>query len=101
MLQKSFNKNKTNCKVTFRFQPEQEVETVQLVGDFNEWGQTKQHFLKKRKDGSYSLTLSLKPKQDYEYRFFVNDQDWFTDPSADEVRWNTYGSQNSVVTMAS
>jgi len=101
MLKKSFNKKQNTYKVTFRFEPESDVETVQLLGDFNEWGQKKQHFLKKRKNGSYSLTLSLKPQQSYEYRYFIDDKQWVTDTSADSIRWNIFGSQNSVVSIDS
>ena len=96
MLSKAYNKNKTYCKVTFRLTPENEVKEVQLVGDFNGWGAEKKQLLKKRKNGSYSLTLSLKSAADYQYRYLI-DGVWATDEEADAVVWNTFGSQNAQV----
>ena len=96
MVSKSYNKKKTYCKVTFRHKPVSEVQEVQILGDFNEWGTKKKQLLKKRKDGTFSLTLSLKSQADYQYRFLV-DGAWVTDTQADAVVWNTYGSQNAQV----
>ena len=55
MLKKTYTKNKSKCKVTFKFEPSEEnpqIETIQVVGSFNGWGQQKKHFLKKRKNGN-------------------------------------------------
>ena len=57
MLKKTYTKNKSKCKVTFKFEPAEEstqINTIQVVGSFNGWGQEKKHFLKKRKDGTKS-----------------------------------------------
>ena len=96
MINKTYNSKKTNCKVTFRYQPEESAEEVQLLGDFNQWGEKKRQFLKKRKDGSFSLTLNLKPNQSYQFRYLV-DGSWVTDVEADNMIWNSFGSQNALV----
>ena len=96
MINKTYNNKKTNCKVTFRYHPEDKVEEVQLLGDFNQWGEKKKQFLKKRKDGSFSLTLNLKPNKSYQFRYLV-DGLWVTDVEADNMIWNIFGSQNALV----
>ena len=99
MIKKTYNKNKSKCKVTFKFSPQTEssIETVQVVGNFNSWGTKKKQFLKKRKDGSYSLSLNLNAQSSYEYRFLINDKEWYTDDNADQCIWNIYGSQNALI----
>lgn len=98
MIQKEYNKDQTNCKITFRYTPEDSsAETVQLLADFNLWGEKKKHFLKKRKDGSFRLTLSLPSQKSYEFRYLINGEEWVTDTEADKCTWNIYGSKNGII----
>ena len=99
MLKKTYTKNKSKCKVTFKFEPTEEVQvdTIQVVGSFNGWGNEKKHFLKKRKDGTYSLSVNLNSESSYEYKYLVNENEWYTDSNAENLVWNIYGSQNALL----
>ena len=100
MLKKTYTKNKSKCKVTFKFEPtdnNEQIDTIQVVGSFNGWGKQKKHFLKKRKDGTYSLSVNLSAESTYEYKYLVNDSQWYTDNNAENYVWNIYGSQNALV----
>jgi hypothetical protein len=50
-----------------------------------------------RKDGSFSLTLSLPSGQQYRYRYLLNGDRWENDPAADGYVSNPYGSDDSLV----
>jgi 1,4-alpha-glucan branching enzyme len=50
-----------------------------------------------RKDGSFSLTLSLPSGQQYRYRYLLNGERWENDPAADGYASNPYGSDDSLV----
>ena len=100
MLKKTYTKNKSKCKVTFKFEPTVEstqIETIQVVGSFNGWGRLKKHFLKKRKDGTYSLSVNLNSDASYEYKFLLNESEWRTDNNAEGHIWNIYGSKNALI----
>ena len=102
MLKKTYSKNKSKCKVTFKFDPAGEnanIDTIQVVGSFNGWGQLKKHFLKLRKDGSYSLSVNLESDSSYEYKYLVNENEWFNDNKAEGHVWNIFGSQNALLVV--
>ena len=99
MIKKSYNKNKSNCKVTFQYSPEESetIETIQVLGNFNLWGDEKKLFLKKRKDGTFSNSINLAAQNEYEFRYLINEKTWITDKDADRCVWNIYGSQNALI----
>ena len=97
MLKKNYTKTGKFCRVTFKFRPEDEADSIQLVGDFNEWGTKKKQMLKKCKDGSFSLTVSLPANSDYHFRYLCNEKNWQNDEEADGYEWNKFGSKNAVV----
>ncbi len=98
MLKKQFLKTKKECKVTFTLQ-NIEAETAALVGQFNNWDQYS-HPMKKAKDGSFSVTVNLPKDQEFEFRYFVNGEEWHNDTEADKYVPNQYGEMNSVVTTS-
>jgi cyclomaltodextrinase / maltogenic alpha-amylase / neopullulanase len=55
---------------------------VHLAGTFNHWSHTQTPMLDIG-NGIYSVTLDLAPGL-YHYKFLVNDDQWFADPSADK-----------------
>ena len=96
MLKKSYSKSKKYCRVTFRYTPENEVEKVVVLGDFNGWGKDG-HDLKKRKDGSYSITLSLPANKDYKFRYLIDDSEWTNDTEADDYVQNPFGAEDALL----
>jgi 1,4-alpha-glucan branching enzyme len=84
-------------RITFRLHAP-EASQVFLVGDFNGWN-TEAHPLHKDGDGQWVTELSLAAGT-FEYKFLADGR-WLTDP--DNLRHcpNCFGSENSVLTIAS
>ncbi len=55
--------------------------------------------MKKLKDGSFSVTLSLKASNSYQFRYVLGGNVWVNDMEADGYIRNTYGEENSVITV--
>ncbi|MEM8962137.1 MAG: isoamylase early set domain-containing protein [Acidobacteriota bacterium] len=98
MLKKSYSKTGRSCRVTFKVPPPVEADQVALVGEFNEW-EPEAHRLKKRKDGSFSLTVSLDSGRDYRFRYLVDGEVWTNDDEPDKFVPNRYGSADGVVAV--
>ena len=99
MITKNYSKTGKSCRVTFRHTPTTEVEKVVLLGEFNQWGEKSIDELKKRKDGSYSITLSLEAGAKYRFRYLLDESQWLNDEQADEYVWNSFGSQDAVLSL--
>jgi 1,4-alpha-glucan branching enzyme len=98
MLQKSYYNEGRNCRVTFRMMPSGEVDSVHLVSDADDWDKTVRP-MTRRKDGSFSVTLTLKPGRRYGYRYLVDGERWVTDPDADDIVANEFGETDGVVSV--
>ena len=98
MLKKNYSKSGRVCRVTFKYPNEEEAESAVLAGDFNDWSLTATP-MKKLKDGSFSVTVSLKPGYSYRYRYVLDGNVWVNDPDADGYAPNEFGEENSIVTV--
>jgi 1,4-alpha-glucan branching enzyme len=88
--------NKYN--VTFSMPTLAGVTELYLVGDFNEWNQTSTP-LKQEADGTWSVKLTLEANKEYQYRYLDNKGDWHNDWEPDAYIRNSYGSDNSLVSL--
>lgn len=95
-MKKEYTKTGRSCKVTFEF-PANGGNQVALLGDFNEWN-VAAHPMKRRKDGSFTAIVSLKPGQ-YKFRYLVDGETWRNDSEADEYMPNPFGTEDSVVSV--
>ena len=91
MLKKKFLK--TKCKVEFSVPAEDDVQSVILIGDFNEWNDTPME----KKGNAFKTTLDLNLNERYEFRYLVNGAEWLNDGSADDLVPNAFGTENAVV----
>jgi 1,4-alpha-glucan branching enzyme len=98
MPKKDFTKTGRSCRVTFELPAEVNAQKAVLCGEFNQWSQSS-HPMKRRKDGSFTLTISLKPGQQYRYKFFVDGERWENDWAAESYIPNEHGSEDSVVNI--
>jgi 1,4-alpha-glucan branching enzyme len=96
-MKKEYTKTGRSCKVTFELAAI-EANQVALLGDFNEWNSTANR-MKRQKDGRFTATVSLKPGTDYKYRFLADGQTWLNDPEADNHVPNSFGTEDSVVSV--
>jgi 1,4-alpha-glucan branching enzyme len=98
MLKKSYTKNGNTCRVTFKLSADVRADTVYLCGEFNEWSPTK-HPMKKLKDGSFSVSVSLDSGQSYRFRYLLDNERWENDWDADAYVANQYGTEDSLITV--
>jgi 1,4-alpha-glucan branching enzyme len=98
-MNKSYLKTKKGTvKVTFEFTPELDTHQAALVGEFNNWNPSANP-MKRKKDGSFSVALNLESGKQYRYKYYLDDKRWTTDPHADAVAPNIFGTQDSVVAV--
>ena len=100
-MKKRFLKTKPVCKVTFELPKEvtREAHTVALVGEFNSWDTTST-LMRRRKDGSFSITLDLPANREYQFKYLIDDDYWENDWQADKYLPNNIGdSDNSIVVV--
>jgi len=100
MPTKKYTKTGRSCRVTFELPSEVNAQKASLCGDFNQWNQ-ESHPMKRRKDGSFTLTISLKPGQQYCYKFFLDEVRWENDWTAEAYIPNEHGTEDSVVNVES
>ena len=98
MLKKNYSKTGNICRVTFRLPAEVESEQAHLCGEFNDWDATATP-MKKLKDGSFSVTVSLESGQSYRFRYLLNNDRWENDWEADQYLPNELGSEDSLVAV--
>ena len=98
MLKKNYTKSGGTCRVTFKVPAETEAERIALLGEFNEWD-AERHRMKKLKDGSHSVTISLEAGQEYRFRYLVDGDRWENDESPDRLVPNQFGTRDCLVTV--
>jgi 1,4-alpha-glucan branching enzyme len=100
-LRKQYLKNGEVCKVTFKLSKDESnsAETANIVGDFNNWD-TSAAPMKRFKNGNFTITLDLKPKTEYQFRYLLNGQEWINDQNADRYAVvPDLGTENSVAVL--
>jgi 1,4-alpha-glucan branching enzyme len=100
-MKKRFLRTRPVCKVTFEL-PGAVTRTarkVALVGEFNDWDPERTS-MKRRKDGSFSITLDLDCNHEYQYKYLIDNERWENDWAADKYLPSPVGvSDNSVVVV--
>ena len=96
MLSKSYSKTGKICRVTFKYSNPEKAETASLSGKFNSWSLV-ENPMKKLKNGSFSITISLQPGNTYPFRYVLDGKTWVNDEKADSYLANEYGEDDSVI----
>ena len=66
------------------------------MGDFNDWNESMCP-MKKLKDGSFSVTITLDSGRQYRYKYLLDDIRWENDWVADSYAANEFGTEDSLV----
>jgi 1,4-alpha-glucan branching enzyme len=82
-------------RVTFTMPAGIWADTIHLVGDFNNWSTTATPL--QLSEHGWSVSLELEAGRSYQYRYLINNTDWYNDWRADLYVPNEYGGDNSVV----
>ena len=98
MLIKNYSKSGKICRVTFKYNNPDSSESALVVGEFNSWS-FQENPMKKLKNGSFSVTLSLQAGNAYQFRYVLEGNTWVNDVEADGYVPNQYGEENSVITV--
>lgn len=98
MIKKNYSKSGKICRVTFKFNNSTGYGNASLVGDFNDWSLQKNP-MKKLKNGSFSITISLQAGNSYQFRYLLDEDAWVNDEEADSYVANKFGEENSVVAV--
>lgn len=96
---KEYTKTGRSCRVTFELPVEVNAQTAYLCGDFNDWNESS-HPMKHAKDGNFKLTVSLKPRREYRYRYLLDGERWENDWAAESYVPNALGSEDSIINIA-
>lgn len=101
-IKKQYLQKEPICKVTFRFvkNPGQHVNTIKILGDFNNWN-TESKPMCKLKTGEFTQTLKLNPDREYQFRYLINDIFWDNELEADKFVPNGFAAEdyNSVLVL--
>ena len=98
MITKSFYKNGKTCRVAFEIPAGNGAEKAFLCGDFTEWEKACVP-MKRRKDGSFTASVTLKTGQEYYFRYLLDEGLWENDEAADQYVPNPFGSDDSLINV--
>jgi len=98
MLKKIYSKSGKICRVTFKYNNSEGCEDAAIVGEFNNW-LAQENPMRKLKNGSFSVTLSLQAGNSYQFRYLLDGKTWANDEEADSYVPNKFGEDNSIVTV--
>jgi 1,4-alpha-glucan branching enzyme len=98
MILKNYSKTGKVCRVTFKYDNPEDAQSAVITGNFNDWSLDAAP-MKKLKDNSFSITLSLEPNQTYCFRYVLDGSVWVNDHEADKYIPNEYGEDNSVIEL--
>jgi len=87
---------KTNkAWVTFSFNSDDGISSVEVLGEWNEW---KPEAMKKKKSGEYSITKIIKTSDNYEFGYRINGKTWEVEPECSLVS-SPFNSSNSLLKL--
>jgi len=99
MITKSYSKTGRSCRVTFRIPAEQaKAQAAAVLGEFNGWN-ADLHPMERRKDGSFSATVTVEAGRPYRFRYLLDGRHWTNDEAADALVPNQYGGEDSVLAL--
>ena len=96
MITKRYISNDAICKVSFYLPAEAEARTAYLVGDFNQWNKSTTP-MEQLKDGRWKAEIKLEAGKEFQFRYFINGNQWVNDDEADGFISHPYGGENSIV----
>ncbi|MBI4670984.1 MAG: isoamylase early set domain-containing protein [Chloroflexi bacterium] len=98
-MNKTYLKTKKGTvKVTFELGADVNAQAAVVVGEFNNWDPAATP-MKRKKDGTFSVTVNLERGKQYRYKYYLDGQRWANDPQADALTPNIFGTQDSVLAV--
>jgi 1,4-alpha-glucan branching enzyme len=97
MLVKQEGREPHTVLVTFQFPASIWLDSIYLVGDFNNWDRHSLPLKRSLHNPYWQITLVLPRGRSYQFRYLIDGTTWCNDCSADRYLPNPYGGYNSVV----
>lgn len=97
MVNKKTSPKGKSVRVTFELPAEVAQDSVAIVGDFNEWDPKKHPMKFDKKAGVWTKSISFKPGNKHEFRYFVDGSTWRNDETVDKYVSNPYFCENGVL----
>lgn len=94
MLRRKGFRNKDKVKVTFVLPDGSPKASV--VGDFNDWNPEANPLIR-RSNHTYSTAVELDEGRRYEFRYRLENGEWWNEEDADAQVQNEFGETNSVI----
>lgn len=83
-------------KFSLRVEDNQQIHTIAIAGDFNNWDPQANILQDSDGDGIWTATLKLPPGR-YEYMFVLNGEKWLPDPNALRYVKDGFGNRNAIL----
>ena len=98
IAKKTSPKGKT-VRVTFELPAETAANSAAVAGTFNEWDVTKHPMKFNKKKGVWTTSISFKPGETVEFRYFIDESQWHNEEQADGTTTTPFFSENSVLAL--
>ncbi|HTQ81326.1 MAG TPA: isoamylase early set domain-containing protein [Thermoanaerobaculia bacterium] len=99
MITKTYSKTGSSCRVTFKIPAEKATaQAAAVLGEFNGWNADATP-MEKRKDGSFSATVTVPAGRGYRFRYLLDGAKWTNDDAPDASVPNQYGGEDSVLSL--
>jgi 1,4-alpha-glucan branching enzyme len=100
-IRKKYSKKNGICRVTFSVPVVEgsEIRIVHVVGEFNNWS-TSATPMKRSRRGEFTASMDLRPGQEYQFRYLLDNERWENDSEADKTANTPYvDARNSVIVI--
>ena len=97
MIRRTQPRGSDLVRVSFSLPLAETPDTVSVVGDFNDWDPAV-HQLRKRSNGTRSVTIDLTQGETYAFKYLGAGGQWLHEPEA-EAAPNEWGEHNSLLEL--
>ena len=99
MIAKKPSPKGKSVRVTFELPAETVANSAAIAGSFNEWDVTKHPMKFNKKKGVWTTSISFKPGETIEFRYFIDEREWRNEEQADGTAATPFFSENSVLVL--
>ena len=99
MITKKKVQKDNTVKIRFELPAETAEQSIAIVGDFNEWDETKDLMKLNKKGGYWTKTLTFDQENEVQFRYLIDGKTWDNDADADRYVPNGFGTENAVLNL--